>query len=76
MVTLHTLGYNSVQKFTPIMRIFFIIPPEHSAPPFWFYIYGTKGLILIPHYFKYFIIYNFYVIILLSHLNTVGNTFY
>ena len=61
----------------PIARIFsFTIPPKRSAPPFWFCMYGAKGLILIPRYFKYFIIYNFYVMILLLYLSTVGDTFY
>ena len=45
-------------------------------PPFWFYMYGIKGLILIPYYSKYSITCNFYVIILLLHLSTVGDTFY
>ena len=33
-------------------------------------------LILISRYSKYFVICNFYVMILLLYLNTVGNTFY
>ena len=45
-------------------------------PPFWFYVYGTKGSILMPRYSKYFIIYNFCVIILLLYSSTVGDTFY
>ena len=77
MVVLYTLGHNSVGKFTPIARIFFfIIPPERLALPFWFYVYSIKGLILILRYFKYFIICNFCVIILLLYLSTVGDTFY
>ena len=61
----------------PIARIFFfIIPPERSAPPFWSYIYGAKGLILILYYSKYSVIYNFCVTILLLYLSTVENTFY
>ena len=77
MAVLYTLGYNSVRKLIPIARIFFfIIPLKRSAPPFWSYVYGTKGLILIPHYSKYFVTYNFYVTILLLHLSIIGNTFY
>ena len=77
MVILYTLGYNSVKKLIPIARIFsFIIPPKRSAPPFWSYVYGAKGLILILYYFKYFVICSFCVMILLLYLSTVGDTFY
>ena len=77
MVILHTLGHNFVKKLTPIARIFsFIIPPKRSAPLFWFYVYGAKGLILIPRYFKYSITCNFYITILLLYSSTVGDTFY
>ena len=77
MVILHTLGYNSVGKFMPIARIFFfIIPSKCLVPPFWFCVYGAKGLILIPRYFKYFVICNFCVIILLLYSSTVKDTFY
>ena len=59
------------------MRIFsFITPPKRLAPPFWFYVYSTEGLILIPRYFKYSITYSFYIIILLLYLNIIGDTFY
>ena len=77
MAALYTLGHNSVGKLTPIARIFsFITPPKHSAPPFWLYMYSAKGLILIPYYSKYSVIYSFYITILLSHLSTVEDTFY
>ena len=76
MIILYTSGYNSVKKFTPIARIFFITPLKRLAPPFWFYMYGTKGSILIPYYSKYSIICNFCVIILLLYLSTVENTLY
>ena len=76
MVILYTSGHNFVGKLIFITRIFsFIIPPERSAPPFWFYVYGTEGLILMPHCFKYFIICSFCITILLLHLSTVGDTF-
>ena len=55
---------------------FFIIPPKRSAPPFWFYVYGAEGLILIPRYSKYFITYSFYITISLLYLSTVGDIFY
>ena len=77
MVALHTLGHNSVGKLMLIARIFsFIIPLKHSAPPFWSCVYGIKGSILIPRCFKYSVIYNFYVIILLLYLSIVRDTFY
>ena len=77
MATLYTLGHNSIKKLLPIARIFsFITHLERLVPPFWFYVYGTKGLILIPCYSKYFIFYNFYIIILLLHLSTIRDTFY
>ena len=60
----------------PIAGIFFIIPLKRLAPPFWSYIYGTKGSILIPYYSKYSITYNFYGTILLLHLSTIEDTFY
>ena len=61
----------------PIARIFFfIIPPKRLAPPFWFYVYGAKGLILIPYYSKYSVICSFCVTILLLYLSIVGDTFY
>ena len=46
------------------------------APPFWLYMYGAKGLILIPRYSKYFVVYNFYVTILLLYSNIIEDTFY
>ena len=77
MVVLYTLGHNSVGKLIPITRIFFfIIPPECSAPPFWFCVYGAEGLILIPYYSKYSVTCSFYVTILLLYSSTVGDTFY
>ena len=61
----------------PIARIFFfIIPLKRSAPPFWFYVYGAKGLILMPRYSKYSVICSFYVMILLLYLNIIGDIFY
>ena len=76
MVTLYTLGYNSVGKFTFITRIFsFIIPSERLALPFWFYVYGAKGLILIPRCSKYSVICSFCVTILLLYLSTIKDTF-
>ena len=53
---------------------FFITPSKRSVPPFWFYIYGTEGSILIPRYLEYSVTCSFYITILLLYLSTVGVT--